>query len=40
MDKVGAVMVVGAGIGGTQCSLDLGDSGFKVYLVESSTSIG
>ena len=33
-------MVVGAGIGGSQASLDLGDSGYKVYLIESSTSIG
>ena len=40
MEKVGAVMVVGAGIGGAQAALDLGDSGFKVYLIESSTSIG
>jgi heterodisulfide reductase subunit A len=40
MDKVGAVMVVGAGIGGSQAALDLADSGYKVYLVESSTSIG
>jgi heterodisulfide reductase subunit A len=40
MEKIGAVMVVGAGIGGSQAALDLGDSGFKVYLVESTTSIG
>ncbi len=40
MDKVGSVLVVGAGIGGSQASLDLGDAGYKVYLVESSTSIG
>ncbi len=40
MEKVGAVLVVGAGIGGSQTSLDLGDAGFKVYLVESTTSIG
>ncbi|MFX1469450.1 MAG: FAD-dependent oxidoreductase [Promethearchaeota archaeon] len=40
MEKVGAVMVVGAGIGGSQAALDLGDSGYKVYLIESSTSIG
>ncbi len=40
MEKVGAVMVVGAGIGGSQASLDLADSGYKVYLIESSTSIG
>ena len=40
MEKVGAVLVVGAGIGGSQASLDLADSGYKVYLIESSTSIG
>ncbi|MHA2202457.1 MAG: FAD-dependent oxidoreductase, partial [Candidatus Hodarchaeales archaeon] len=40
MEKVGAVMVVGAGIGGSQTALDLGDSGYRVYLIESSTSIG
>jgi heterodisulfide reductase subunit A len=40
MDKVGAVMIVGAGIGGSQAALDLADSGYKVYLIESSTSIG
>ena len=40
-DKViGAVMVVGGGIGGIQASLDLAESGFKVYLVESSPTIG
>jgi len=33
-------MIVGAGIGGSQAALDLADSGFKVYLVESTTSIG
>lgn len=37
---VGAVMVVGGGIGGIQTSLDLAESGFKVYLVESQTGIG
>ncbi|NVM03462.1 MAG: CoB--CoM heterodisulfide reductase iron-sulfur subunit A family protein, partial [Candidatus Helarchaeota archaeon] len=40
MEKIGAVMVIGGGIAGTQASIDLADSGFKVYLVESSTSIG
>ena len=38
--KIGAVMVVGGGIGGIQASLDLAESGFKVYLVEKSLSIG
>ena len=39
-DKTGAVMVVGAGIGGMQASLDLAESGFLVYLVEASPAIG
>lgn len=38
--KNGSVMVVGGGIAGIQSSLDLADSGYKVYLVESSTAIG
>ncbi|MHC4167987.1 MAG: FAD-dependent oxidoreductase [Planctomycetota bacterium] len=38
--KTGSVMVVGAGIAGIQASLDLADSGYKVYLVESGTAIG
>ena len=37
---MGAVMVVGGGIAGIQASLDLADSGYKVYLVESGTVIG
>ncbi len=40
MEKVGAVMVVGGGVAGIQASLDLADSGFKVYLVDQSPSIG
>ncbi|MBM3315910.1 FAD-binding protein, partial [candidate division WOR-3 bacterium] len=32
--RVGAVLVIGGGIGGVQASLDLADSGYKVYLVE------
>jgi heterodisulfide reductase subunit A len=38
--KVGAVMVVGGGVAGIQASLDLADSGFKVYLVDKGPSIG
>jgi heterodisulfide reductase subunit A len=38
--KVGAVMVVGGGVAGIQASLDLADSGFKVYLVDKGSSIG
>ena len=40
MEKVGAVLVIGGGIGGIQASTDLADSGYKVYLVESTMSIG
>jgi heterodisulfide reductase subunit A-like polyferredoxin len=36
----GAVLVYGAGIAGIQASLDLAESGFKVYLVERSAAIG
>ena len=36
----GDVMVVGGGISGIQASLDLADSGFRVYLVEKSPAIG
>jgi heterodisulfide reductase subunit A len=39
-NKVGAVLVVGGGIGGIQASLDLAESGFKVYMVDSFPSIG
>jgi heterodisulfide reductase subunit A len=34
------VMVVGGGISGIQASLDLADSGYRVYLVETSPAIG
>lgn len=37
---IGAVMVVGGGIGGIQASLDLANSGFQVYLVEEDSAIG
>ncbi|MBN2536829.1 CoB--CoM heterodisulfide reductase iron-sulfur subunit A family protein, partial [candidate division WOR-3 bacterium] len=37
---VGAVLVVGAGIGGIQSSLELADAGFKVYLLDEQPSIG
>jgi heterodisulfide reductase subunit A len=38
--KIGAVMVVGAGIAGMQASLDLADAGYYVYLVDQSPSVG
>ncbi|MBI5484977.1 MAG: CoB--CoM heterodisulfide reductase iron-sulfur subunit A family protein [Deltaproteobacteria bacterium] len=34
------VLVVGGGISGIQASLDLADSGFKVYLIDKSPAIG
>jgi heterodisulfide reductase subunit A len=36
----GSVAVVGGGIAGIQAALDLADSGFKTYLIESRPSIG
>ena len=38
--KTGSVLVVGGGIAGMQASLDLANSGFKVYLVEHKSAIG
>ncbi|MDO8303311.1 MAG: FAD-dependent oxidoreductase, partial [Sedimentisphaerales bacterium] len=38
--KIGAVLVDGGGIAGVQASLDLANSGFKVYLVERDAAIG
>lgn len=38
--KVGAVMIVGGGIGGIQAALDLAESGIKVYIVERLSAIG
>ena len=38
--KVGAVAVLGAGIAGMQASLDLGEMGFKVHLIDNKPAIG
>ncbi len=38
--KIGAVLVVGGGIGGIQASLDLAESGYYVYQIDSSSTIG
>ena len=38
--KTGTVMVVGGGIAGMQAALDAADTGYYVYLVERSASIG
>ena len=40
MDKAGAALVVGGGIGGMQACLDLAEAGYYVYLVEQSPAIG
>ncbi len=37
---VGAVLVVGSGIGGIQAALELGEAGFKVYLLDEGPAIG
>ncbi|MHC1574987.1 MAG: FAD-dependent oxidoreductase [Candidatus Methanogasteraceae archaeon] len=39
-ELIGAVAVAGGGIAGIQSALDLADSGLKVYLIESTPSIG
>jgi heterodisulfide reductase subunit A-like polyferredoxin len=39
-DVIGSVMVVGGGIAGMQAALDLANSGYYVYLLEKSPSIG
>jgi len=38
--KVGAVCVVGGGIGGMETAISLAEAGYKVYLVEKNPSIG
>ncbi len=38
--KVGKVLVVGGGIGGIQCALDLAETGFYVHLLENSPTLG
>ena len=38
--KIGAAVVVGAGIGGMQAALDLANAGLHVTLVEETTAIG
>ncbi|MBF0102075.1 MAG: CoB--CoM heterodisulfide reductase iron-sulfur subunit A family protein [Desulfobacterales bacterium] len=37
---IGSVMIVGGGIGGIQAALDLANSGYYVYMVEKTASIG
>lgn len=37
---IGSVLIVGGGISGMQSALDLAETGYKVYLVEKTPSIG
>jgi heterodisulfide reductase subunit A len=39
-DRVGTVLVVGAGIGGMQAALDLANSGLMVHMINDEPSIG
>ena len=39
-ESVGRVIVLGGGIGGIQCSLDLAEAGFSVTLLEKSSTLG
>jgi heterodisulfide reductase subunit A len=39
-DVIGSVLVVGGGIAGMRSALDLANSGYYVYLLEKSPSIG
>ncbi len=39
-DPVGAVLVVGGGIGGMRAAIDLAEAGLKVYLVEREAGLG
>jgi heterodisulfide reductase subunit A2 len=38
--KIGAAMVVGAGIAGMQAALDLANTGYYVHLVDRSPTVG
>ncbi|WP_413831249.1 FAD-dependent oxidoreductase [Desulfobacula sp.] len=38
--NIGSVLVLGGGISGMQAAIDCANSGFYVYLVDSSPSIG
>ena len=39
-ERIGAVLVVGSGIGGMQASLDLANSGLMVHMIGDESSIG
>lgn len=39
-NPIGKVIVIGGGIGGIQCALDLAETGYYVYLLEKSNTLG
>ena len=39
-NKVGTALVIGAGVGGIRAALDIAESGYRAYLVDSSPGIG
>ncbi|MDD5191406.1 MAG: FAD-dependent oxidoreductase, partial [Dehalococcoidales bacterium] len=39
-EKTGAVLVIGAGVGGYRAALDLAESGYKVYLTDRGPGLG
>ena len=39
-ESTGAALVLGGGVAGIQCSLDLAEGGYKVYLVEKQPALG
>jgi len=39
-NTTGAVLVVGGGVAGIQCALDLAEGGYKVHLVEKAPALG
>ena len=39
-DKTGAVLVIGAGVGGIRAAFDLAESGYRVYLIDRSPGAG
>src|SRR5512135_1211569 len=39
-DKPNAVLVIGGGVGGMRAAIDVAEAGLKVYLVESTPSLG
>jgi heterodisulfide reductase subunit A-like polyferredoxin len=38
--STGAALVLGGGVAGIQCSLDLAEGGYKVYLVDKAPALG